>query len=330
MSDNEIKQTKQCILWMCTYTLKSVTVAMVLGYALLYLLLSIPAAEAATLRSNSSVAGSVVHLSDVFDDLPNGQDAVLGSAPEIGKDMILGAKTLSRIASAYHLDWTPASATDQCILRRESSSVSSTDIENSLKEALIAKGVSGDFTVTLSNLNASLVLPRDLPATVEVSQLSYTPGRDVFSATLAAPSADNPVKTINVSGIVERSVQVPVLRSSLKSGEIIGSTDIEWIDVSAANLGRDVILDADHLVGKTPIRSITIGHPVRGREVTSPQLVARGDDVLIFFNAGPLELSAKGRAMQNGAEGDLVRVMNLSSNKSVTAEVTGDHEVRVE
>lgn len=331
MSDIELKATGRCILWMCTYTLKTLVVAMIFGYALLYFLLSVPEAGAATLRPHALVAGEEIRLSDVFADLPGESDPVLGKAPAIGRDMVLGVRTLEKIAKAYQLDWTPSSSRDQCLLRREVHTITSRDMAERIEEALVSSGnASAPFSVEISSNSAGITLPANLPATVEIASLDYTPGQDMFTATLVSPSADNPVKTLSVTGKVRRSLSVPVLRTALRAGDIIGSADIDWLDVPESGLARNIITDADALVGKTPVRSIQTGRPVLEREVASPQKVARGDDVLILFHAGTLELSAKGRAMQNGAEGDFVRIMNLSSNKSVIAEVTGDRQVRVQ
>jgi len=160
--------------------------------------------------------------------------------------------------------------------------------------------------------------------------LSYTPGRDVFTAVVAAPSADNPVKTLSLSGLIEKVQNVPVLRSSLKAGDIIGAGDIEWIPVTARSTVYDTITDIDHLIGKTPIRSVEAGVPVRGRDLESPQLVSRGDEILIRFNSGSLQLTARGKAMQPGTEGDIIRVVNLGSNQSIRAEIIGDKVVQVQ
>jgi flagella basal body P-ring formation protein FlgA len=147
---------------------------------------------------------------------------------------------------------------------------------------------------------------------------------------VAAPSAANPVKTITVSGLIEKTTLVPALSSAVKVGEIIGSGDIQWINVASKNMLNDTIVDADQLLGKTPSRSIEANAPIRARDVVAPQMVARGDEILLQFVTGGLQLTAKGKAMQNGAEGEFIRVMNLSSNQSLRGEVTGNKIVRVQ
>ncbi len=330
MTKQDVHQTKQGILYLCRMTFKSIMLAMILGYALIFTLVHTKNANAASLISEVTVSDQNIRAADIFTDIPERKNSVIGKAPQPGQTMVINARALQRVARANGIDWVSSSVNDQVILTRSSQTITSDMIIAAITDNLTAKGVEGHFGVTVSNVAPSMVIAGELPAAVEVVQMSYTPGRDVFTAVVAAPSAANPLKTMSISGIIEKMSTVPVLRSDVQSGDIIGSTDIEWIDMAARHLVRDTILDADTLIGKTPLRSIAAGAPVRTRDVVSPQLVARGDEVLIQFTAGALQLSAKGKAMQNGAEGDVIRVLNLSSNQSLRAAIIGDKMVAVQ
>ena len=328
MNNQDIKAMRQSVFFMCMIAVKSIIAGMVLIFGMMFILT--PAAEAATLKTLSVVNDDVIRVGDLFDGTSEASTAaVLGRAPQPGSDMTISARTLSRIATKYQIDWTPQ-ATDQVIVRRDAHTVGATEFRDALKDAFETRGVEGSYSVSLNGTNPAIVLPRNLPATAEVTNLKYTPGRDDFTATLATPSAANPVKTINVSGVIERTIEVPVLKASARSGDIIGSTDIEWVDVSQRLLAKDAIVDADRLIGKTPTRVIEMGAPIRIKDVTNPQLISRGDEITIIVKEGGMQLTAKGKAMQNGAEGDMIRAVNVTSNRSLTAMVTGDRTVTVQ
>ncbi len=329
-ADIEKYHTKQAILFMCRLTFKSLAIGLALTYGFLYIFLNVKSAEAATLKPEAVINDNVVKISDLFDDIPQKKDVVVGNAPAPGKSIVLNAITLKRIASLYDLKWESSSPSDQITIRRTEQTIAVKDITALLKKDLTARGVSGDFDVSLNNVAPTIILPGNVPATAEISQMNYVPGRDVFSAVIAAPSAANPLKILTISGLIEKTTQVPVLSSALKSGDIVGSGDIQWIAIPNRNMLRDTIVDADHLIGKTPARMADAGVPLRDRDMVSPQLVARGDEVLLQFNQGGLQLTAKGKAMQNGTEGEFIRVMNLSSNQSLRGEVTGNKVVSVQ
>lgn len=331
MTQDDLRETRQSILFMCLLTIKSIIIATVIGFGLLYVLLGLGAssADAATLKPSVTVNDNYIRLGDIFEDSGKA-DLILGHAPQPGNDMVLNARTLTRLASMNNVQWKAHSVTDQVVIRREAHTVSTDEIQGAVKSALEKRGVSGEYTIAISNLNAAMTIPTNIPATAEVSNLSYTPGRNMFTATVAVPSADNPVKTVNVSGTIERSVQIPVLKAALRNGDIIGSGDITWIDVAERSLAADAIVDADQLIGKTPSRIVSVNAPIRLKDVTNPQLVARGDDITIIVKEGGMQLTAKGKAMQNGSEGEIIRAMNTTSNRSLTAMVTGDRTVTVQ
>lgn len=330
MTRLEKEETSQSILYMCRVTFKTMTIGLALTYGILYAFLSIKSADAATLKPEAMISSNVVMVSDLFDDVPARQNAIVGNAPTPGQTVILNAKSLQRIANTYDIKWKSAGPADQIVVRSVVQTIPASDIVAVVKKDLIARGVTSKFDVTLNNVAPTITLPGNVEATVEISQMNYTPGRDVFTAILAAPNAQHPVKTLNVSGLIEKTIQVPVLTKGFNADDIISASDLEWIDIPTRQMVNDTIVDADKLIGKTPVRMVEAGVPVRDRDVKSPQLVARGDEVVLQFNQSGLQLTAKGKAMQNGAEGEIIRVMNLSSNQSLRAEVTGNKIVIVQ
>lgn len=330
MTKLEKQETSQSILYMCRITFRTMTIVLAITYGILYMFLNVRSADAATLKSETVISGDVVMVSDLFDDVPSKQDAIIGNAPAPGQTVILNAKSLERLANTYDIKWKPMGPSDQIVVRSVVQTVPTSDILEVIRKDLMARGISNKFEVTLNTVAPTISLPGNVQATVEVSQMNYTPGRDVFTAVLAAPNAQNPVKTLSVSGLIEKTIQVPVLTKGFNADDIISASDLEWIDIPTRHMVNDTIVDADKLIGKTPVRMVEAGIPIRDRDVKSPQLVTRGDEVVLQFNQSGLYLTAKGKAMQNGAEGEIIRVMNLSSNQSLRAQVTGDKIVVVQ
>lgn len=317
--------------------LKNTTVTRRITLILLSIMVSIVAATAgasiamaASLKSVSVVTTDQILLKDLFDGVTRNADYVIGNAPNPGEDMILNARTLYRIAIALDLQWRPRSAADKITVRREATIVPYSSIERALKSELGQNGLSGRYDITLSSGKPSLVLSKDLAQSVEISSMDFDPARDSFKAVLVAPSRDNPIKKVSVSGKIERLIQVPVLRSPMRNGMIIGMNDIEMISMAEHELQHSTLFKADDVIGMTPRRITHAGKPMMEGELERPQIVDRGETITIFFREGPLMLSAKGKALQSGAKGDLVRVTNLGSSRSVDGVVSGQNEVIVQ
>lgn len=308
-------------------TLKTTIVLLAILSGSITLVVGAKKAMAASLKPVSVINGDVIKLGDIFDGVKHNADYVIGAAPQPGQDMVLNARTLYRIATALDLTWRPTSTGDQIVIRREATIIPYEVIENSVRSSLEEKGVSGRYNLSINNGQPTMVLPNDQPEQVEVSSLNYDHQKGYFQATLVAPSAENPIKQTLVSGFVERVVSVPVLQRNLQNGDIIGANDINMIDIPQHKLQHNIVLHADDLIGMTPRRINYAGKFIMEGSVEKPQLVKRGDKVIITFKEGPLTLTAKGKALQSGAKGDYVRVTNANSSRTVDAYVIGENQV---
>lgn len=286
------------------------------------------AASAATLRTDAVISGDYIRLGDIFDGVKNAE-YVLGPAPQPGHDMILNARTLYKIASSLDVDWQPASSADQLILRREAVVIPQSDISAALEPEIKKTGVDTHFSITFTNTVNDIVLPAGSDETLEVTAFRFDPQRDVFNAVIVAPSADNPLKRISVTGKVERMISVPVLKNSLKNGDIIGALDVDYIELSQNRIATGTILEEKDLINMTPRRVAASGKPLTMNDLESPKMVDRGDAVTLIFANGPIMLTVKGKSLQAGAMGDTVRVANSDSNKNLQGIVTAHREVTI-
>ena len=107
---------------------------------------------------------------------------------------------------------------------------------------------------------------------------------------------------------------------SLVSDDDIGLVDAA-IDGAFTDVGQALGLEAKS--------TIYAGRALRPSDLVSPTLVERNQTVRLIYNAGSLTIVADGRALARGAEGDVIRVMNLSSKTTVSGKVSPDGNINV-
>jgi len=110
---------------------------------------------------------------------------------------------------------------------------------------------------------------------------------------------------------------------------VITERDIKWMKVRQNRLPRGVIVDINELIGKSPKRWLRMGIPVRAANVQPPILVPKGSLVTIYLKVPRMMLTAQGKALENGSDGDVIRINNTQSNRVIEAEVTGVAKVAV-
>jgi flagella basal body P-ring formation protein FlgA len=308
---------------------------MVLAFALLiglsFVILGARAALAASLKPTAIVTDSVFTVGDLFSGV--GEEAslkILGPAPAPGQDMVLNARTLMRIALALDLQWRPQSSEEQIIVRRKATLIGTEEIRAALIGPLKDKGADGRFDVVFFGVSQpEIILPAEQPSTIEIGEINYDQQSGRFEAEIFAPSRKNALTQVTLVGQAERLLSVPVLANSMARGDIIGAMDIDWVDAVASDLQRDTILDAEKLIGMTPRRLTMSGEALRDADLEKPKLVSRGETVTITYQLGTINLTAKGRALDNGAKDSLIRVVNVSSNQPLEAIVKGQGVVSV-
>src|ERR1700742_4736607 len=77
-------------------------------------------------------------------------------------------------------------------------------------------------------------------------------------------------------------------------------------------------------------RQMRSGAPLRMADLAKPDLVQRDQAVTIIFQTAGLYLTTRGKALDNGTEGDVVSVLNIQSKRTVTGTVTGRGQITIQ
>ncbi|MBW4961660.1 flagellar basal body P-ring formation chaperone FlgA [Sulfitobacter sp. CW3] len=132
-----------------------------------------------------------------------------------------------------------------------------------------------------------------------------------------------------IAGLAQITVPVPVPNRRLLPDEIVSEADLAMVRLPMGRIGSYVVTDATEVVGKQVRRILSPGRPIQAQSIIQPLIIGRGDRVEIHFSDGILALSSPGRALSDAHRGQEIRIVNLISNKTVTAVATGDGTVEI-
>ena len=123
------------------------------------------------------------------------------------------------------------------------------------------------------------------------------------------------------------AAEVPVLVRDVEKGELLSAGDFA-VEPRPPAQARGA-LDIGAAAGKEALRRLRAGSPVRSGDLIRPQLVRRGEPVAITVRSQGLTISAQGKALSSGAQGELVRVINLATNRTLDGIVEKAGSVRI-
>jgi flagella basal body P-ring formation protein FlgA len=87
--------------------------------------------------------------------------------------------------------------------------------------------------------------------------------------------------------------------------------------------GGDIPESADEILGKKLKSNLEAGSPIYLHDVEPLYLVKRGDRVRLYVKSGTVSVETVAKALDYGALGDIIRVINLDSRRTISAKVAG-------
>jgi len=291
--------------------------------------LLLPAALlAATPRSHVVVQGPEVRLSDLFEGtLPRG-DRVLGPAPAPGRLFTVEPAQLAAIARANGIALAQAPA---AVVERPGRPLPREAVEQVLREALLAAGAidTSDAGLVLQNYTPPIIPLGVGSVRVVVEDLGWDAAQGRFNAAIAAiVGAEAPVRA-RIAGRVDNTVAVPVAVRRLAEGDTVRGADIRLVRMPAARVPEAAELDPARIVGRTLRAPVAAGAPIATGEFGAAPVVQRGQAVSLLVELPGLSITAQGRALEDGAPGARVQVMNSASRAILEGVVIGPGRVRV-
>lgn len=180
------------------------------------------------------------------------------------------------------------------------------------------------LSVTAGQVDARLRLPK----CEQPLERFHPPGGQRIGATTVGLRCQTPAPwTIYVPVRVELLGEVLALSRPLARNHVIGGDDLTMREVDLSKLHRGHYQVIDEIVGHRLRRSAQADTIITPDLLTVPLLVNRGQRVSIVGGSGTVQVSVSGEALADGAEGDRIRVRNLSSGKVLQARVIAEGTV---
>jgi flagella basal body P-ring formation protein FlgA len=122
---------------------------------------------------------------------------------------------------------------------------------------------------------------------------------------------------------------VAVIARPLARGATIQRQDMEIVRRDLAGLSHGYFDTPEAAIGKMAKQPLSAGQILQAKQVVSPKLVRRGEQVTLRVSADGFEVSVAGSALADGELGQRIRVRNERSQRVVEGEVVAAGAVRV-
>ena len=143
-------------------------------------------------------------------------------------------------------------------------------------------------------------------------------------------TAPGRLRTVQVPFRVFTKRELYVLKAAGQKGDAIGPKDIVVRETYMNGKGSGYPTSVDDVVGKVLKRDVPANTLVTDQILEDRIVVRRGDAVTIIAESDKLVVRTKGKTVDKGRMGDVIRVKNTVSGKEVMAKVVSSSSVKVE
>ncbi len=298
------------------------------GFLMLVVSSSVSAADV-KLTGKMLIDGPTVTVGDLFTNAGEHASHALALAPAPGKTLVLSKKDLQRVVDSFGFSWRAPEEDVTVTLERNATTLDAETLIHALENSALKDKISSEASFSiLEPAQPVIVAGRALPE-LSVEQPAFDPATERFAATVKVLRDGKEIQEFTVSGTATPMTRVPVPVSTLAPNAVITASDIVEKYVPRRTVRHGTVLTADELVGLSPKRTLQPGQPVLASELTPPLMVKRNELVTVIYRNGPVMLSTRARALANGARGDTVTLMNISSKKPFDARITGPQQAEI-
>lgn len=121
------------------------------------------------------------------------------------------------------------------------------------------------------------------------------------------------------------SAETLVATRTISPKTVLAAADLTIVKGEVAGALRE----ATAAIGLEARVALYPGRPIRADQLAPAAIVERNQHVALLYRQNGLTISAEGRALGRGANGDVIRVMNMASRTTVSGRIDANGRVVV-
>ena len=285
------------------------------------------------LRPKVAVTSDVVRIGDVVDNAGTSAQIAIYRAPDLGTTGALPTAQVLSVLRAHQVIGVTTNDIKEVTVTRLARNVEAREISLAVTQALEHRGGLGDaanLSLTFDRELQDLHLDASNTGAIQVAAARYEPRNGRFDVMLEIANENSvaPAK-LRFTGLAIETVEVAVLTRSVERADLLKASDIVVERRPKAEVGTDAA-SRERAVGMQMRRPLHTGQPLHLADLAKPDLVQRDQAVTLIYQTAGIYLTTRGKALDNGTEGDVISVLNPQSKRTVSGLVTGRGQVTIQ
>jgi flagella basal body P-ring formation protein FlgA len=287
--------------------------------------------ETPQLKREVTVAGDIVRIGDLISNAGPAAATPIFRAPDLGQTGALPAQRVLDAVLPHGLAVVDARGISEVTVIRSARVITRDDIEVRIVQALTARHTLGDpknLKLTFDRDVRPIALEPSLTAELALIRMNYDALSRRFDLTFELP--DNGTRRAwRYTGSAVETVEVAVPMRALARGDVVRASDVSIERRPKTEVSGEPLAAPNEVIGLSARRPVRLGAALRVADLMKPELVQRNETVTLQYQAPGILLTLRGKALDAGAEGDTVSVLNEQSKRTVQGVVSGPGRVTI-
>jgi len=232
----------------------------------------------------------------------------------------------------YHIYLVNTAGLTAVEVTRAGRTIDFADLETRIANAFAGRyglGEAKNLSVTLDMAPRPTTVEASVTSDLVLASAALNPVSGRFEISFEVPGSAIIRKPLRFTGSIVETVEVAVTTRQLATGAIIKDSDLAVERRPKAKVGADALGSAHDAIGFALRSGIRAGQPLRRVDLTKPQMVHRDENVTLIYEVPGILLTTRGKALESGAEGDVINVLNVQSKRTIQGTVTGPNRVSI-
>ena len=267
------------------------------------------------------ISGPYIHLQDLCErcDAAIG-DVRIGESPIPGRTRVVRRAEVVRALAQEDLKVPARTIPGRVKVRRASREASREEMEGRVLSA-VRDMLPGGLVLSSHGEIRAMTVPAGEFGVAAKPKNIMRPGQGSVPIIFSQDGVE--FRELRLAITLAREILVPVATADLPTGTVIDGGRIELKKVRIEGDERRLATTPEEVVGTRLKSDVKAGEPFALSGIDRIPVVARGDGMTVQTIVGSIKVSARARALQEGAVGDRIRVEVSAVSKLLWVVVTG-------
>lgn len=282
------------------------------------------------LKELVAVSSDIVRIGDLVDNAGAAASIAVFRAPDLGET---GTVPVARVAEAlrrHDVTRLETGGLSEVIVTRLSRAIGAADIVERIAAAFAGQfglGEAQNLAITLDREARMVHVEPQATGELAVSRMNVEPRTGRFEIAFELPgSAAARRLPLRFTGTITEMVESATLTRALRRGDTIRESDVAMQRRPKAEVGDDAV-GIDQAVGLAAKRPLRANQALRAADLSRAEVVQRNEAVTMVYEVPGIVLTMRAKALEAGAVGDVIALLNMQTNRTIQATVAGPGRV---